>query len=143
MTDFPVGTRTLVALESIESYAAAVWHSLANGAVVWLTGDLGSGKTTFARALTEVAKAEPARSPTFDLVHEYTAPGGLLVHVDCYRLRSPEEALDLDFPELTRYALAVLVEWPERAGSFVPDPDAHVSFGHSEDMCKRWIERIV
>jgi hypothetical protein len=64
---------------------------------VWLTGELGSGKTTFVQALSQAAAAGEAHSPTFALVHEYPSPSGLLVHVDCYRLRHADEALDLDF----------------------------------------------
>lgn len=142
MVDFPVGERAVVTLDELGRYAAAVWRSLDDGAVVWLTGDLGTGKTTFVRAVTQVVGAEPARSPTYDLIHEYTAPEGILVHVDCYRLRSPDEALDLDFPELTRYARAVFVEWPERAGSFVPPADVQVAFEHADDEGTRWLERL-
>ncbi len=142
VVEFAVGSRQLVALEDLESYAGALWHELPRGAVVWLTGDLGSGKTAFVSSLTSVLAADAARSPTFALVHEYSTSDGMVAHVDCYRLRSAQEAIDIDFPELTRRARAVFVEWPDRGGGFVPGPDAHVSFAHADNENERWLERI-
>lgn len=132
----------LVAVEQLQTVARHLWRELEPGAVVWLTGDLGSGKTTFARALTAVAGAAPARSPTYSLVHRYDAPAGPIVHVDCYRLRSADEALDLDFPDLQRDARLLLIEWPERAGHHAPPPDAHLQFAHDGDPEQRAIRRL-
>ena len=143
MAEFSVGARLLLAESELREYAAALWSELSDGAVLWLTGDLGTGKTAFARAITAVASAEPARSPTFALVHEYTCPDGLIVHVDCYRLREPSEALDIDFPELLRHARLLAVEWPERGGPLVPAADAHVAFAHADEEERRWLERVV
>lgn len=142
MVEFGIGTRCLVPLDRLVDYAGALWRELRPGAVVWLSGDLGSGKTAFAQAVAAVAEAEPARSPTFALVHEYPGPAGILIHVDCYRLQDPREAIDLDFPELQRRARVVLVEWPERGGRHVPPPDAHVSFDHADEPGRRWLERV-
>ncbi len=143
VAEFPVGAKLLLAESELREYAASLWSELPEGAVLWLTGDLGAGKTAFAKAITAVAAGELARSPTFALVHEYTCPGGLIVHVDCYRLREPSEALDLDFPGLLRRARLVVVEWPERGGPLVPVADAHVAFAHGDEAGKRWLERIV
>ena len=142
MSELRTGVRHTASLEDLRALAGDLWSNLERGAVVWLTGDLGSGKTAFVQALARVAEAEPALSPTFALIHEYLAPEGVLVHVDCYRLRSPEEALDLDLPELTARARITLIEWPERAGVFAPEPDAHVTFAHTDDRACRLVERI-
>jgi tRNA threonylcarbamoyladenosine biosynthesis protein TsaE len=131
-----------VTLEGLQRLADRVWQDLPVGGVVWLSGDLGSGKTTFVQALARSAGAEPARSPTFALVHEYAGPAGAIAHVDCYRLRDPQEALDLDFPGLQRAARLVLIEWPERAGTLAPPPDAHLRFGHGENPNQRSVERL-
>ncbi len=130
---------TLVGLRAI---AADLWSELPAGSAVWLTGDLGSGKTTFVQAVAEAAGAEPARSPSFALVHEYESPSGRIAHVDCYRLRDPEEAMDLDFPGLQHDARLLLVEWPERAGGHAPQPDAHLAFSHADDPERRIVERV-
>ena len=131
-----------VTLADLERVAARLWAELTPGAVVWLSGDLGAGKTAFAQALARAAGAEPARSPTFALVHEYLAPEGLIVHADCYRLREPAEAIDLDFRGLIRDARLLLIEWPEKAGSFAPAPDAHLHFAHAEEPEQRLLERV-
>jgi len=142
VADFPVGTRRLLAVTELEEYAAALWRELPAGAVLWLTGDLGAGKTAFAKALTSAAAAESARSPTFALVHEYSCRSGLIVHVDCYRLREPAESLDIDCPELLRSSRLLVIEWPERGGPLVPPADAHVAFEHGDEAGNRWVERI-
>lgn len=133
--------KRLVTLEDMAAESAALWRELAPGSVVWLKGDLGSGKTTFVQALARAAGAEPARSPTFSLVHEYKSPVGLIFHVDCYRLRTPDEALDLDFPEMLKRARLLLIEWPERAGHLAPDPDATLILSHCDDPAYRLLER--
>jgi len=122
--------------------AARLWEELVPGAVVWLTGELGSGKTTFVQAVAAAAGAEAARSPSFALVHEYASQHGMLAHVDCYRLREPGEALDLDFPGLLRDTRLLLIEWPEKAGGFAPRPDAHLAFAHADDPERRFVERV-
>jgi len=131
-----------LSLAGLERSAAGLWAELAAGSVVWLTGDLGAGKTAFAQALARAAGAEPARSPTFALVNEYLSPEGLIVHADCYRLREPAEAIDLDFPGLLAEARLLLIEWPERAGDFAPVPDAHLDFRHTSDPDLRELVRL-
>lgn len=129
-------------LPQIHAYAATVWSELAPGSVVWLSGDLGTGKTAFVQALAAAAAADQARSPTFALVHEYQCPAGLLVHVDCYRLREPDEARDIDFPGLLRDARLLVIEWPERAGAHAPSPDAHFHFDYTDHATVRRLERL-
>lgn len=132
----------LVSLEELARAAADLWATAGRGAVVWLSGDLGAGKTAFVQALARAAGADAARSPTYALVHEYRTPEGPLLHVDCYRLRSPEEAADLDFPGLQRRARLLAIEWPERAGPWAPPPDVHFVLGHAADPARRTLERV-
>jgi tRNA threonylcarbamoyladenosine biosynthesis protein TsaE len=134
--------REVVSLDELGAAAARLWEELAAGSVVWLSGELGAGKTTFVQAVARAARAEPARSPSFALVHEYASPHGLLVHADCYRLREPAEAIDLDFPGLMREARMLFVEWPEKAGAFAPPPDAHIQLSHADDPDRRVLERV-
>ncbi len=122
--------------------ARRLWAELPPGSVIWLTGDLGTGKTTLAQALAEFADAGPARSPTYALVHEYPSPEGPLIHVDCYRLRDPGEALDLDFPGMMRTARLLIVEWPERGGAYVPPPTVHLRLAHVDSPDRRRIEEV-
>ena len=132
-----------VTVERLKLIAQELWSELSHGSVIWLTGDLGSGKTTFAQAVVKAAGGEDARSPSFALVNHYTSPAGLLIHVDCYRLRDQAEAIDLDFPELQREARLVLVEWPEKAGEHAPEPAVHLRFYHTGKQDERRVERLL
>lgn len=129
-------------LSELEAAAAGWWQRLRPGAVVWLSGELGAGKTTLVQALARAAQAEPARSPSFALVHEYASPQGPVIHVDCYRLRRPEEALDLDLAELAARARLLVIEWPERAGPYAPQPDLHLKLSHVEQPDRRLVEVV-
>lgn len=131
-----------VDLDQLATEAQALWRRLPPGSVIWLSGDLGTGKTAFVQALARAAGAQPARSPTFALVHRYASPAGAIAHVDCYRLRSSDEALDLDFPGLVRSSRIVAVEWPERAGSYAPAPDVHLRFAYASDPTHRLLEQV-
>jgi len=131
-----------VALVDLDREAAELWRSLPSGAVVWLSGEMGAGKTALAQAIARVAGAEPARSPTFALVHEYASPEGVIAHVDCYRLRDPEEARDLDLAELAARSRLTLIEWPERAGRHAPAPLMHLRLSHGPAPARRHLELV-
>ena len=92
------------------------------GDFVGLTGDLGAGKTTFARGLIRALAEErdlEAPSPTFTLMQVYDAPRGPVVHADFYRLRGPRELDNLGWDEAIDDAIAI-VEWPERVAEALP-----------------------
>jgi tRNA threonylcarbamoyladenosine biosynthesis protein TsaE len=91
------------------------------GDVIALTGELGAGKTTLARAFIAArGGGADVPSPTFTLVQTYEAPDGVPIwHFDLYRLKTPEEALELGWEEATVYGIA-LVEWPDRMGPLLP-----------------------
>ncbi len=104
--------------------------ALKTGDMVWLTGDLGAGKTALARSCIRTASGDVALdvpSPTFSLVQPYDdMPFGTLVHADLYRLDSGADVSDLGFGDALDEG-AVLVEWPERAGSGFPDANLTVA----------------
>lgn len=92
------------------------------GAVLYLRGDLGAGKTTFARALLRaLGVTGTIRSPTYTLMEPYELPDRRLLHLDLYRLETAElDQLGLDDYPPTETLW--LVEWPERAAGLLPKP---------------------
>ena len=102
--------------------AVDIANSLAPGDLVTLSGDLGAGKTTFARALIHYLAKDPGievPSPTFTLMQIYDLPQFPVVHADLFRLSGSAELAELGLDDLPEGAV-VLVEWPDRAAGFLP-----------------------
>lgn len=103
--------------------AEHVAFMLAPGDVLALEGDLGAGKTTFARALIRAltgGKDTEVPSPTFTLVQTYAAERFEIAHFDLYRLSDPQELLELGLDHALKHGVAV-IEWPSRAEGLLPD----------------------
>ena len=127
--------------DELSRFGEDLGRALAAPAVIGLSGELGAGKTTLVQAMCRgLGVHGPATSPTYALVHHYDAPGRAVYHVDCYRLRSPEEARDLGFDDMMREGAIVLIEWPERAGSWAPPLDRHFRLAHDADPGLRLVE---
>lgn len=105
---------------------------LDEGLVVYLHGDLGAGKTSFARALLgALGVGERIKSPTYSLVESYRAQGRPAWHLDLYRIADPGELEWLGLDALSDPAALVLVEWPERGAGALPKPDLIVHLGYA------------
>jgi len=125
----------------LEAEGERLGRSLSPGAVVTFEGELGAGKTTFIKAITRgLGVTSPASSPTYALVHRYQGRRGPVFHLDCYRLRTPAEAADLDWEGLMQDGDALLVEWPEQAAGWVPPATHRVRLGHLPDPERRRVE---
>jgi tRNA threonylcarbamoyladenosine biosynthesis protein TsaE len=130
-------------LAELEAEGETLGRTLPVGAVVTLEGQLGAGKTTFVQAIARgLGVGVGATSPTYALLHRYRGRRGPVFHLDCYRLRSPEEAADLDWEGLLRDGDAVLIEWPERAGAWVPEPTRRFRLHHLTDAARRGLEAL-
>ena len=113
-----------------EALARSLSAMLRAGDVVALSGDLGAGKTTFARALLRTLADDPALevpSPSFTLMQSYEAGRLTVVHADFYRVSDPGELVELGWDEAAEGAL-VLVEWPDRIAGLLPADRLDVAF---------------
>lgn len=112
---------------------AVLGRLLQAGDVILLEGELGAGKTTFTKGVGQGLGVEGyVNSPTFTLVNEYQ--GRLpLYHMDCYRLESPREALDLGIEEYLYGDGATIIEWPERITEVLPQEFLRVKLGYVND----------
>jgi tRNA threonylcarbamoyladenosine biosynthesis protein TsaE len=127
----------------LEAEGETLGRSLPPGAVLAFEGELGAGKTTFIQAIVRgLGVGGRATSPTYALVHRYRGRRGPVFHLDCYRLRNAEEAADLDWEGLVAEGDAILVEWPERAGAWLPHPARHFRLHHLPDLSRRGLETL-
>jgi N-acetylmuramate 1-kinase len=111
-------------------FAIDVACSLEPGDLVTLSGDLGAGKTTFARALIRYLADDEAMevpSPSFTLLQTYEVPRFPVVHVDLYRLSGAAELSELGFDDLPENAV-VLMEWADRAAGLLPPDRLDITF---------------
>ena len=112
--------------------------------VTILTGFLGAGKTTFTQGLAAaLGMAGRVTSPTFCLVQEHRCASAregmpsLLVHMDLYRLRGEDDVLAIGWEDYLTEGAVLVVEWPERAGSLIPETARHVRITHMGENFRR------
>jgi tRNA threonylcarbamoyladenosine biosynthesis protein TsaE len=111
-----------VDLPAMRKLAGDLARLLRPGDVICLRGDLGAGKTEFARALLHaLGVGGEVPSPTFNLVLVYDTDAGAIWHFDLYRLEAPEEAYELGIEDAFADAVS-LIEWPDRVEDLLP-PD--------------------
>ena len=133
----PESAPALVILLPGEAATAALAQRLArallDGGVVFLRGELGAGKTTFARALLRaLGVGERVKSPTYSLLERYLVNGRDAFHLDLYRIADAGELEWLGLDELDAPGTLVLVEWPERGRGALPSPDLEVALEHDD-----------
>jgi tRNA threonylcarbamoyladenosine biosynthesis protein TsaE len=111
-------------LSAMDAYGARIAAVLRAGDVVALSGGLGAGKTTLARAvISALGYRGEVPSPTFTIIETYDPPALRLplVHADFYRLKSPAEVAELGLDDY-REGAALVAEWPQMAGGFAHEP---------------------
>lgn len=142
---------TLKSQLDTENFANQLAASLVPGDILLLSGDLGGGKSTFARALIRCLTNpdEDVPSPTFTLVQTYSSEKFPIWHFDLYRLEVPEEIWELGFEDIQ--GGVALIEWPEKMGSYMPSEALHLTFEYGETEGERrvtlkapllWFNRI-
>jgi tRNA threonylcarbamoyladenosine biosynthesis protein TsaE len=123
--------------------------------LLFLSGELGAGKTTLAAAvLAALGVEEAVRSPSYALLETYELAAGLALHLDCYRLNDARELEQLGLRDYYHDRALWLVEWPERGGALLPAPELAVSLqivdqGRRAGIAARsgvgavWLERLL
>ena len=118
-------------LAELEEWGHAFGHAAHPPLWVAIRGDLGAGKTTLVRAMCRgYGVAGEITSPTFALVHEYASPRSPVFHLDLYRLDRADELTNIGWYDLLAAKALVLVEWPERAGAFMPSDCVPIDLEH-------------
>ena len=148
-------TRSLIFADTAATrrFGAGLAARLSAGDTVLLQGDLGTGKTTLARAvIAQLCGVEDAPSPTYTLIQTYdTAAGEELWHADLYRIEDPSELDELGLDDAFEEAIC-LIEWPDRLGDAVPEDRLEIALvaGRGLDDARearitgfgRWEDRI-
>jgi tRNA threonylcarbamoyladenosine biosynthesis protein TsaE len=131
----PGWTRTLENETAVVSLAAEFAAKVTAPLVIYLQGDLGAGKTTFARAYIHALGYKGyVKSPSYGLLETYEAGGQDILHLDLYRIEDPEELEYLALRDLYGESSVLLVEWPDRGKNHLPEPDLLLNFDEKEEV---------
>jgi len=115
-------------LTNIKDVAAELWQELQSYNVWAFDAAMGAGKTTFIHALCDVLEVTDAvGSPTFSIINQYqTAKEKIIYHLDLYRIKDEEEAIQAGVEDILYSGELCLVEWPEKIPALIPDDAVHL-----------------
>jgi tRNA threonylcarbamoyladenosine biosynthesis protein TsaE len=117
---------------ALAALAFALAPAIGDGGAIHLAGELGAGKTTFARALLcALGVVARVKSPTYSLIESYVVDGLAIHHLDLYRIAAVDELEWLGLRDLDVDRRLWLIEWPERAVEALPAPDLIVHLSHA------------
>ena len=143
------GSFEVKSVEETWELARGFATELKRGDVVCLEGDLGAGKTTFTQALAATLGVKGrVTSPTFCIVQEHRSEASagkepiLLVHMDLYRLNGEDDVLAIGWEDYLAQGAIIVLEWPERAGTLIPENAKRVRFTHLSSADDSELRRI-
>ena len=109
-------------------------ETASSGGHIYLRGDLGAGKTSFARAfLRACGVSGRIKSPSYALLESYKVSNLYFYHLDFYRFSDPREWIDAGFRDILQENAIVLIEWPEQAAGLLPPPDIEISLEYADE----------
>lgn len=127
------GERTFPSEKQLELFANKFASNIKVPLVIWLEGDLGAGKTAFARALIHALGYKGrVKSPTYGLLEHYQLNSLQVLHMDLYRIGDPGELEFLGVTDLLDDQTILLIEWPDRGDGWIPRPDFIFRFAYAE-----------
>ena len=131
---FDLVLRDRSATDALGEALARSFPGAADGvAALYLSGDLGAGKTTCVRSfLHALGVSGPVRSPTYTLLETYAVAGLTCVHIDLYRLQGPLEASELGLRDFFAPGCLLLVEWPEKGAGSLPPADLALTLTYDD-----------
>ncbi len=126
-------------LEEIGNAAKKIIAATSANTVFALHGDMGAGKTTLVHAICEALGAEGnISSPTFSIINQYkTNDGRTIYHIDLYRLKDEDEAIQAGVEDCLFSGNICFVEWPERAPGIFPDDTLHLKISLGENNSRK------
>lgn len=126
-------------LDKIQETAARLLAETAAYKVFAFHGDMGAGKTTFIHALCETMRiTDVVTSPTFSIINHYNnAEGKTVYHMDLYRIKGENEAINAGVEDCLYSGNICLVEWPEKAADIFPDDTLHVYITSIDDNTRK------
>ena len=114
--------------DALRAWGEWLGQRISGGGLICLSGDLGAGKTTLAGGiLAGYGHVGRCKSPTYTIVEPYETPRGPVYHFDLYRLSGPQDLDSIGFYDYFSHQSLSVLEWPERAGDALPDPDLYLS----------------
>jgi tRNA threonylcarbamoyladenosine biosynthesis protein TsaE len=128
-------------LENINEVAASFLQTIGQKKVIALHGQMGAGKTTFVHAICDTLGVKAAvSSPTFSIINEYkSAEGDIIYHLDLYRLKDEQEAINAGVEDCLYSGNLCLVEWPEITPDLFPDDTVHCYLTVSGDKERKLV----
>jgi tRNA threonylcarbamoyladenosine biosynthesis protein TsaE len=125
-------------LEALPQVVVGFRQQFAGSRVFAFHGQMGAGKTTFIHALCDAMGVNSTvSSPTFSIINEYGYQGGIVYHIDLYRLKDEEEAVRAGVEDCLYSGAHCLAEWPERAPGLFPDDTVHVYMEAMDEQTRR------
>ena len=123
--------RVALTRDELVAWGEAFGRAMRVPLLVTIAGDLGAGKTTLVQAICRgLGVTDEVTSPTYALVHRYAAPSAPVYHLDLYRLDGEPDLQNIGWDDIVAEHALVLVEWPERAGSRIPDGHVPIELEH-------------
>jgi len=126
-----------------EAFGAQLFQVLPKKCLVFLVGDLGTGKTTLTRGFMKAAGHKGiVKSPTYNIVEEYRVNQRLFFHFDLYRLVDPEELEWIGIDDYLQEESVCFVEWPEKGEGYLTEPDVIISMATTDSGRKIQIKKM-